>query len=94
MIRFASAGIAGGYANPEAETPEGKGPYVRTLKDLDLSKESERQRVLDMIGVTLNDLNVRVVIAGDVDASDETAVASFVRVLRARSNLHFHAAGA
>ena len=90
VCRFASAGIGGGYANPDADE---RGPYVRTLMDLDVSKEGDKQRVFDMLGAgVLNDLSVRVLVEGEVE--DETPVASFIAELKQRSNLHFYAAGA
>ena len=66
---------------------------MRTLKDLDVSKEEDKQRILDMLGVgVLNDLSVRVLVEGDME--EDSPVERFVEELKKRSHLHFHAAGA
>ena len=75
--------------NPEGDTPEAKGPYVRTLKDLDSSSEVDKQRVFEMIGVVLNDLSIRVKVDGDGDLDESSDTAAFITELRARTNLHF-----
>ena len=69
--------------------------YVRTVKDLDLSSETEKQRFLDIIGGILKDLHVRVAIDGDLDEDEDeedSPVLAFIKSLRDRSNLHFAAA--
>jgi hypothetical protein len=67
---------------------------VRTLKDLDASKEEDKQRVLDMLGVgVLNDLAMRLVVDGEFEGED-SPVEHFVAELKQRLSLHFHAAGA
>lgn len=88
--KFASAGIAGGYAKPDAED---KGPYVRSLPDLDVSRDDEKQRVWDMLGdAVFNHLAVRLLVEGDVE--EESASERFIQELKDRSNVHFYSAGA
>ena len=66
---------------------------VRTLKDLDVSKEEDKQRILDMLGVgVLNELSLRVLVEGDME--EDSPVERFVEELKKRSHLHFHVAGA
>jgi hypothetical protein len=65
----------------------------RTLKDLDVSRAEDKQRVFDMLGGgVLNDLSVRMVVDGDIE--EDSPVEQFVKELKERSSLHYYAAGA
>ena len=59
-------GVWGGYQ--EASNTDQKGPYVRVLKDLDLSDDAQQERVLTMIGASVfHNLAMRV----RIDTSDK-----------------------
>ena len=89
--RFTSAGVGGGYTNPDGED---KGPYVRMMKDLDVSKDDDKQRVLEILGGgVLNELSVRVIVEGE-EIEEDSAVEKFIEQLKERAHLHFYAAGA
>ena len=65
----------------------------RTLKDLDVSRAEDKQRVFDVLGGgVLNDLSVRMVVDGDIE--EDSPVEQFVKELKERSSLHYYAAGA
>lgn len=93
VIRFSDAGVPGGYVNPEGETPEAKGPYVRAISDLDVSTDADKQRVFDVIGA-LNNLCVRMTVDGEGDLDESSDSATFIKDLRSRTNMHFYTAGA
>ena len=81
--QFTQAGVGGGYANPDSED---KGPYLRTLKDLDVTKV-DKEQIFKILGDVLNDLAVRVVIDGNVE--EDSAVEGFITELKGLPNLHF-----
>ena len=83
--QFASLNVGGGYANPDAED---KGPYVRTMKDLDVSKEENRERIAEVLDSVLNNLACRLVVDGEIE--EDSPVEHYVSQLRQRPNLHFH----
>ena len=63
------------------------------MKDIDVSKEDEKQKVFDMLGAgVLHNLAVSVKIEGDIE--EDSAVAAFIDELRLLPNLHFQAAAA
>ena len=89
-LRFTDVGIGGGYVNPEGDTPEARGPYVRTIKDLDVTAEADKQKVIEVLECALHDLSVRVTVDGLEDLDEDTATAQFVEDLRStRPHLHF-----
>ena len=94
--RFTEANIPGGYANPTKDS-DAKGPYVRMLKDLDVSADGQ-QIVLNLLESVLSDLHVSITVDGldeeEDDDEEESDVAAFIKLLRARANLHFSSAGA
>jgi hypothetical protein len=83
--QFTQVGIGGGWANPDAED---KGPYLRTLKDLDMTKQEDKETLFKVLGEgVLNDLALRVQVEGDIE--DDSAVAEFIDQLKCLPNLHF-----
>ena len=89
--RFASAGVGGGYTNPDGED---KGPFVRMMKDLDVSKDDDKQRVFEILGGgVLNELSVRVIVEGE-EIEEDSPVEKFINQLKQRTHLHFYGAGA
>ena len=88
-LRFSDVGIPGGYVNPEGETPEAKGPYVRTLKDLDVTADADKQKIAEVLECALHDLSVRVTVDGLDEDDEESAAAQFIEELRRRAHLHF-----
>ena len=85
--KFADAGAPGGYTNPEGQSPEEKGQYLRTLKDIDVSIDSEKQRVIDLLSTSLNEICMRTSVDGKIE--EDTAVSSFVAELKELPYLHF-----
>ena len=68
-------------------SPETK---VRTIKDLDVTAEADKQKVIEVLECALHDLSVRVTVDGLEDLDEDTAAAQFVEDLRStRPNLHF-----
>jgi len=64
------------------------------MKDLDVSKDEDKQRVFDVLGDgVLNELSVRVNVEGE-EIKDDSSVEKFIQELKQRSHLHFYAAGA
>ena len=81
--QFAKAGVNGGYANEED-----KSTYSRTLKDLDVTKTEDKEKLLKVLGNdVLNDLAVRVLISGEIE--EDSAVEAFINELKGMTNLHF-----
>ena len=91
LLRFTDVGIGGGYVNPEGDTPEARGPYVRTIKDLDVTAEADKQKEIEVLECALHELSARVTVDGLEDLDNEdTAAAQFVEDLRStRPHLHF-----
>ena len=89
--KFESGGAAGGYTNPEGKTPEEKGPYLRIMKDVDVSSE-DKLRVHHLLTDCLSDLCMRVTVDGDEELDEDSATASFIKELRTKSNLYFFSA--
>ena len=88
--KFQAKGISGGYAHPDQEE---KGPYVRTLRDLDISQADEKQRVFDMLGEEIfNGLAMRVQVDSSAGGHESDAVANFIQELKQYQHLHFHEA--
>lgn len=86
--KLASMGIPGGYVNPESD--DNKGPYVRTLKDIDIAVAEEKQRVFTMLSEgVFAELAMRVVVEGEEEVAEDSPAATFVNELRDRSHLHF-----
>ena len=86
--KFQSKGISGGYANPDSED---KGPYVRTLRDLDISQADERQRVFNMLGEEIfNQLAMKVQVDSSAGGHESDAVSNFIQELKQYQHLHFH----
>ena len=67
---------------------------VRTLKDLDVSTDADKERVWNLLSNVLNNLCIRVIVDDlhTVDEDDESAL--FIKEMRSRSNLFFHEASA
>jgi len=83
--QFTKAGVSGGYANEED-----KSSYVRTLKDLDVTKTEDKEKLMKVLGnEVLNDLAVKVVIEGD-EIEEESPVEAFINELKGMPNLHFY----
>ena len=94
LLRFSEAGIGGNYTNPEGETPEAKGPYVRPMKDLDCSKNEDVQKAKAVLAEALGNVCVRVTVDQEEEIDEMSDAAIFVDGLRSTPNLHFAAAGA
>ena len=83
--QFSQIGIGGGYQKPDSED---KGPYLRTMKDIDVTKAEDKEKVFKLLGNgCLNDLAVRVLVESDVD--EDSDVGKFITDLKGMPNLHF-----
>ena len=83
--QFAQSGIGGGWENPDAED---KGLYLRTLKDLDVTKIEDKEKLFHVLGDgVLNDLALRVFVEGEIE--ENSAVSDFIDELKSLPNLHF-----
>ena len=81
--KFTFSGVVGGYASEED-----KGTYVRTMKDLDVTKTEDKEKLLKVLGnEVLNDLAVRVFVEGEIE--DDSAIEAFVNDLKGMTNMHF-----
>ena len=62
--------------------------YYRMLKEIDVTDEASKKKVLDMLGsAVFNNLAMRVVV--DKDPEEETAIVEFIDELKALPHCHF-----
>ena len=82
---FAKFGVSGGYANEDEKTG-----YVRTLKDLDVTKAEDKEKFMKILGEeVLCDLAIKVVVEGE-KIEEESPVDTFIKELKSMPNLHFY----
>ena len=67
---------------------------VRTLKDLDVSTDADKERVWNLLSNVLNNLCIRVIVDDLHTIDEDDASALFIKEMRERSNLFFHEASA
>ena len=60
------------------------------MNDIDCS-EGGGQKVLDVLS-SLNDLAVRMAVTGESDMDEDSDVASFIQVLKSKTNVHYYPA--
>ena len=81
---FEEQGIQGGRMNA---TESSKGEFVRLMLKIDITKEGESERVLQVIEKVLKNLALRVPVEGKSDL--QTPVGQFLAKLRDMPNMHF-----
>ena len=81
---FEAQGIQGGRINV---TEGSKGEFVRLLTKIDITKDGESDRIVDVIQNVLRNLALRVCVDGK--AEPETPVGEFLARLRRMPNMHF-----
>ena len=67
---------------------------VRTLKDLDVCTETDKERVWNLLDNVLNKLCIRVIVDDLQSVDEDDASFLFIKEMRSRSNLFFHEASA
>jgi hypothetical protein len=83
--RLDASGVAGGFSGGE-DDPNRR--YVRILRNLDASTETDQSRVLDLLGdKVFNGLAVRVIL--DREPEPDSAIDAFTAKLRELPSLHF-----
>ena len=89
--KFESGGAPGAWLNPEGQTPEEKGPYLRTMKDVNVATEGlgGRARVSALLTDALSDMCFKVVVDGNEKLEEDCPTALFIKDLRNRRNYHF-----
>eukprot|EP00973_Karenia_brevis_P069817 9707026-Karenia_brevis.AAC.1 len=81
--RLDSHGVPGAWYGSEENRS-----YVRILKSIDVSEESQQQKVLDMLGDSVfKDLAIRAVV--DSPPEEDSDVAMFIARLEKTNSLHF-----
>ena len=80
---FEAQGIQGGRMNA---TESSKGEFVRLMK-IDIAKEGESERAVQVIDKVLKNLALRVPVEGKSDP--QTPVGQFLAKLRDMPNMHF-----
>ena len=81
---FEAQGIQGGRMNA---TESSKGEFVRLMLKIDITKEGESERVVQVIDKVLKNLALRVPMEGKTDP--QTPVGQFLVKLRDMPNMHF-----
>ena len=81
---FEAYGVQGGRMPVPGKD---KGEYVRFMRDIDLTKTDQEDRVLNVIDKVLHNCALRVIVEGECGA--ECVVASFLAKLRERVNMFF-----
>ena len=82
--RLDAFGIQGAYLQGEGD----KRTYVRVLKAIDVSEESQQLRMIELLGAAVfNNLAIKASV--DEEPEADTAVAAFLERLRAVPSLHF-----
>jgi len=81
---FEAQGIQGGRMNA---TESSKGEFVRLMLKIDITKEGESERVVQVIDKVLKNLALRVPVEGKTDP--QTPVGQFLVKLRDMPNMHF-----
>ena len=84
--RFEDMGIQGGRVGV---TETSRGDYVRIMKDVDISSQEEKSRIVQVIEKVLRNLALRVLVDGEVEA--DSAVSKWLESLRERANMYFPA---
>ena len=87
--KFDAAGAPGAWMNPEAQSNEERGPYLRTLKDIDVSTESGKASVAALLTDSLGNLCMRVAVDGTEDLEEDCPTVCFIKELRSRLNYDF-----
>ena len=81
---FEAQGIQGGRMNA---TESSKGEFVRLMLKIDITKEGESERVVQVIEKVLKNLAMRVPVEGKSDL--QRPVGQFLAKLRDMPNMHF-----
>jgi hypothetical protein len=81
---FEAQGIQGGRMNA---TESSKGEFVRLMLKIDITKEGESERIVQVIDKVLKILALRVPVEGKCDP--QTPVGQFLAKLREVPNMHF-----
>jgi hypothetical protein len=82
--RFDGMGVPGGRVGV---TDTSRGDYVRLMKNVDVTKEAEVARIVEVLDAVMKGLALRVLVDGHTEA--ETAVSTFLNLLRQRPHMHF-----
>ena len=83
--RLDAHGVTGMYVGEDKE----KQVYYRVLKDVDITDDAAKKKVLDMLGCgVFNNLAMKMVLDKDPH-EEETAIYEFIKELKALPNCHF-----
>ena len=68
-------------------TETSRGDYVRLMKNVDVTKDGEVARIVEVLDTVMKGLALRVVVDGQ--AGPESAAAKLLSTLRQRPHMHF-----